>query len=83
MLLLVLAIGCNNHAKKNQKATQQKTQKKVVENNILKYPSSGIKYDDLTFSFNFYFDDKTGYILKKIEVCSKDKIYQTIKTSDT
>ena len=82
LLLIVLTVGCNNHAKKNQKATLQKTQKKVVKNNILKYPSSGIKYDDLTFSFNFYFDE-TGYILKKIEVCSKDKIYQTLLTCDT
>ena len=83
LLIIVLAVGCNNHAKKNQKATQQKTQKKVVENTILNYPSSGIKYDNLTFSFNFYFDDKTGYILNKIEVCNKDKIYQTIKITDT
>jgi hypothetical protein len=76
-------VGCNNHAKKNQKAITKKIQEKVVVDKILNYPASGIKYDDLTFSFNFYFDDKTGYILNKIEVCSKDKIYQTIKTSDT
>ena len=83
LLIIILTVSCNNHAKKNQKAITKKIQEKVIEDKVLNYPSFGIKYDDLTFSFNFYFDDKTGCILKKIEVCTKDKIYQTILTCDT
>ncbi len=84
---MVITISCNNKdkntsIKKIQKTNSIKNQYKADENSIVKYPSSGIKYDHLTFSFKFYFD-KAGYILNKIEVCSKDKIYQTISANKT
>lgn len=76
VVFILIAIGCDKIDKKNEKVNSKNNQHPIAD----KKNTPIIKYDHLTYSFQLYFD-RTGHLLNKIEICSEEKIYQTIKVN--
>ena len=75
-VFVLLAFGCNNREKKNDKINSINYKNNQASINII----PRIKFDKTYFSFQLNYNS-TGYFLNKIEVYSDDKIHQIIKVN--